>query len=351
MKIIQDSLKQVKDLFSKSISEDLAPVGNLGVDMGSYAVKVVRLESTKEHIKLLGFGLEKVVDKNYRDALGKAMIKARVASRQSAVVAVGGQGVVSRYIELPAMSKTELDSSMKFEIEKYVPFPLAEVACDYAVVHEMKDKAKMSVLIAAAKNELIHKKASVAQEAGLHLRAIDLDCLALANFFSEMVASGKKETCNCVVDIGRVFSSIDIFADGIPALSRDIFIGGDDITKKIAESMDLDYAQAENLKCDPRGKEKECTAVWESVLHNLAGEIRVSLDYFEARANRTVDKIYIVGGTGRLPEIHDYFGRLLGVEVEAIGPMARLKFEDVILKEEFEKNKDLLAIALGLALR
>ncbi|MFH0877206.1 MAG: type IV pilus assembly protein PilM [Candidatus Omnitrophota bacterium] len=351
MKVVKNTLTQVKDLFSKSISEDLAPVGSLGVDIGSSAVKVVRLESTKDHVKLLGFGVEKIVDKNTREALSRALAKAKATPRQSAVVSVGGQGVVSRYIELPVMNKTELDSSMKFEIEKYVPFPLIEVACDYAVVHEMKDKAKMSVLIAAAKNELIQKKVSVAQEAGLLLKAIDLDCLALANFFSEMVIAGKKEACHGIVDMGRVFSSIDIFADGVPALSRDIFVGGDDITKKLAETMDLDYAQAEKLKVDPRGKERECLAVWESVLHNLAGEIRISLDYFEARANRTVDKIYIVGGAGRLLELHDYFGRLLGVDVGAIGAIERLKFEDTSLKEEFEKNKDLLAIALGLALR
>jgi len=115
------------------------------------------LSKPKEGRKISGFSIEKVIDKNYHDALSKALVRVNPCVKQAAVVSVSGQGVVSRYIELPHMNKQELDSSMKFEIEKYVPFPLGEVSADYSVVNQMKDKAKISVLIAAAKNDLIQK--------------------------------------------------------------------------------------------------------------------------------------------------------------------------------------------------
>lgn len=351
MNIVKDSLKQIKDLFSKSVSEELAAVGSLGVDIGSYAVKVIRLEVAKEGPKVLGFGIEKVIDKNYRDALSKALSKAHASARQSAVISVAGHGAISRYIELPLMHKTELESSMKFEIEKYVPFSLTDVVSDYRVIQEIKDKAKMSVLIAAAKNDLIQKKTALATEVNLNLRVVDLDCLALANFFTEIIPISKKESCGCIVNMGKTFSSIDIFVDGIPALSRDIFIGGDDITKKLSEVLEISYAEAEKLKMEPRAKEKECVAIWDPVLNNLAGEIRVSLDYFEARINRTVEKILITGGSSRLVSMTDDLSRLLAIDIEKCDYGKKLRFDEAVSQEEFQSHSDLLVIALGLALR
>ncbi|OIO35725.1 MAG: hypothetical protein AUJ74_05055 [Candidatus Omnitrophica bacterium CG1_02_44_16] len=348
---IEHIIGQVKDLFSKSLAEVAAPVGSLGVDIGSHSVKMVRLESSKEGHKVLGFAVEKVPDKNYRDALSKALVKTKAPLGQGAVISVAGQGVVSRYIELPLMNKTELESSMKFEIEKYVPFSLAEVSSDYAVVGEMKDKAKMSVLVAAAKNDLIQKKCDLAKEVNLNLKAIDLDCLALANFFMQISGLAKKGTCLGVINIGKSVSNINILVDGAPCLSRDIFIGGDDITKKMAEVMEINYTDAEKMKLEPGSKKDELLSIWDPVLNNLAAEIRVSLDYFEARNNKAVEMMFITGGASRLFGIEEYLKRLLSVEIKRLDYCSQLKYEAGLSQEEFAKDSDLLAVALGLALR
>ncbi len=342
---------QLLDLFSKSLAQTSVSGGSLGVDIGTYSVKVVRIEAGKDGTKVLGFGIEKVLDKNYRDALSKALLKAKSSSDQSAVISVAGQGVVSRYIELPLMNKSELESSMRFEIEKYVPFPLGEVSADYAVIHEMREKAKMYVLIAAAKNDLVAKKVNLAQEVNLNLKAVDLDCLALANFASEAAGLSGKGNCFGIINIGKSVSNIDILVDGIPYLSRDIFIGGEDITKKMVEGLELEYAEAEKLKNDPGQKKEELLTIWDPVLNNLAAEIRVSLDYFEARNNRAVDMIYITGGSSRLDGIEAYLNQLLAVNISKLDYTEKLKFDESVNIEEFRSSQDLLAVAIGLALR
>ena len=351
MNAFENIFGQLKDIFAKSLIESAAPLGSLGVDIGSHSVKMVRLEASKEGYKVLGFAVEKVSDKNYRDALSKALIKANAPLDLGAVISVAGQGVVSRYIELPLMSKTELESSMKFEIEKYVPFSLVEVSSDYAVVRDIKDKAKMSVLVAAAKNDLIQKKCNFAKEINLNLKAIDLDCLALANFFTEISGLPKKGTCLGIINIGKSVSNINILVDGVPCLSRDIFIGGDDITRKMVESLEIDYNEAEKMKLEPGSKKDELLSIWDSALNNLAAEIRVSLDYFEARNNKAVETMFITGGTSRLSGIEDYLNQLLSVEIKRFDYCSQLKYESAVSQDEFAKNSDLLAVALGLALR
>lgn len=350
-RVIGSAVGNVIDLFSKSLAQTSAPAGLLGVDIGSHSVKIVRLEAGKDNFKVLGFGIEKVADKNYRDALSRAMVKAGVSSDQSAVLSVSGQGVVSRYIELPLMNKSELESSMKFEIEKYVPFPLGEVSVDYAVVNEMREKAKMVVLIVAAKNELVARKCNIAKEVNLNLRGMDLDCLALANFASEIAGVGGEGNCYGIINIGKTVSNIDIMAGGIPYLSRDIFIGGDEMTKKLAETLELEYPEAEKLKIDPGKKKEELTGILDPVLNNLAAEIRVSLDYFEARNNMAVDRIYVSGGSSRIEGLEDYMNHLLAVDVSKLDYCGNLKFDEAVDVNEFKASSDFLAIASGLALR
>jgi type IV pilus assembly protein PilM len=351
MNFFEESLSQIKDLFSKFIAQGAKSGVFLGLDIGSYSVKIVRLEPAKDGFKVLGFGVEKVIDKNYRDALSRAWVKAKAQPEESATISVAGQGVVSRYIELPAMNKGELESSMKFEIEKYVPFPLGDVMTDYAIVQETKDKSKISVLIAAAKNDLIQKKCNLAKEVNINLKGLDLDCLALANFTTELALGKEKEAGACIINLGKTVSNIDIFIDGAPQLSRDIFMGGDDITKKIAEMLDVDYAEAEKLKICPEKRKDELMSVWEPILSNLAAEIRVSLDYLEARSNKVVNSVFITGGTSLLVGIQDYLNHALGVEVNKMDYCEKLHFEDAAAKEDFKANSDFLSIALGLALR
>ncbi len=348
--LVKDSTVAVKDIFTRSMTQATGPKGSVGVDIGSYAVKAVRLESSKEGYKLLGFGIEKVSGNNYLDALSKSLAKVGAAPDQSAAIAVSGQGVVSRYIELPLMNTNDLESSMRFEIEKYVPFALAEVATDYTIVQELKDKAKMSILIVAAKNDLVQKKTDLARQVNLNLRAIDLDCLALANFYTEF-CSPKKTGCIGLVNLGKTTANMNVLVDGFPYLSRDIFVGGDDITKKMCEALEVDYAEAENLKHDPGTRQKELYAVWDPVLNNLAAEIRVSLDYFEARMNRTVEQVVITGGTSRLAGLRDYLCQLLGVEVRATDFLDRLPCAEAVDRRALKAEADLLAVAMGLALR
>ncbi|MDD5019837.1 MAG: type IV pilus assembly protein PilM [Candidatus Omnitrophica bacterium] len=348
---LDESLASVRGLIRKNMPQPEVDHGTWGMDIGTDAVKICRLDTAKKPFTLLAYAVERVDQKNVRDALSRALSNAGAPQDACCVLSVSGQGSVTRYVELPAMSKSELESSMKFEIEKYVPFPMAEVVTDYVVAGEMKDKAKMSVLIAAAKNELIQKKFGIAQEMGLRTRAMDLDALALANFYSEIISQGKGEPCCAVINMGKTSCNMDIFVDGQPFLSRDIFVGGDDFTKKIAEVLELDFAEAEKLKCGPSGREEEVSAAWDPVLSNLTSEIRVSLDYFESRGDKAVGLVLITGGASRLYGVREYLEHALAVDVKHLAYGERLRLGEGIDRQAFAADSGLLAVALGLALR
>ncbi|HQP92304.1 MAG TPA: pilus assembly protein PilM, partial [Candidatus Omnitrophota bacterium] len=125
----------------------------------------------------------------------------------------------------------------------------------------------------------------------------------------------------------------------------------DDLTKRLSEYLEIDYTEAEKLKIEPGDKKDQLCILLDPVLNNLASEIRVSLDFFEARNNRAVDTIFLTGGSSRLEGVDTYLNHLLGVSIKKLEYAHRLKFEEGTSQEEFKKTSDLYSIALGLALR
>lgn len=343
-------LLTLKGLLQQSVPQPEAAPGLLGVDIGTDSVKICRLDFDKQSLVLTGYCTEKIEEKKITDAVARCMKKCTCAD-DLCVLSLSGQGVVSRYVELPLMNKSELESSMKFEIEKYVPFPLAEVATDYAVAGEMKEKAKLNILIAAAKNELVQRKCTLARELNLKVKALDLDSLALANFYTDIVGKQNIPACCAVIHMGRTNCNMDILVEGHPFLSRDIFIGGDDLTKKIAESMEVELSEAEVLKCSPGQKQESLETAVEPVFNSLASEIRVSLDYFESRGNRAVEKVFISGGTSRMMGLQGYLKHALALDVEKVDYADRVKLSSSVNAEAFRADSDLLTVALGLSLR
>jgi len=347
---IRNSGSDIKGLVSKTLAQNPSSQGRLGIDIGSSFVKIVWFDGIGDDSKVLGFAVEKVVDGRKKEALIKAFARVGAGTQTPAVISVSGQGVVSRFIELPIMNKAELESSMKFEIEKYVPFSIADIVADHVIVAELKEKAKILVLVAAVKNEVVNKKHALVKELNLNLKAVDLDCLALANFFSEVITKKGEDSCYGIINIGKTVTNLNILVGGLCFLSRDIFIAGDNITKKLKESLEVDIQEAERLKIDPKSKQEEVMNIWEPVLSNLASEIRVSLDYFESCGHRAVEKIYICGGSSRLLKLDEYLKHHLGVEVNKVDKLKGVKFDGVSNSEDFKKNIDILLVALGLAL-
>lgn len=270
------------------------------------------------------------------------------ANKKEIALSISGRGVVLRYVNLPIMSQEETANSMSFELEKYIPFSQEDVNFDFSILKKNKNTGKMLVLIAAAKKDLINEKIKICEELGYRARFIDVDPLAIANYCSEI--EGVREGVCAVVDIGSAIASLDIIEDGVLVLSRDIFIGGNDFSKKISENLSKDFEEAEQLKLSRF--DSAVASSLESVFNNLASELKVSFDFYETQTNRMIDKILITGGTAKLNGIVDVFHQSLGQEVEPIqyNPQ-KLKVAAAVDVERLKECYNYLVVALGTALR
>jgi len=227
---------------------------------------------------------------------------------------------------------------------------------------------KMLVLIAAIKKELIAQRIKALDNAGLRPSVIDIDSLALVNAFNfnysktdlpennpgnnVSASTSQSHKTVCLLNIGSTITNVNILDNGLVRLSRDIHSGGSSFTKKLMDIFEMDFKSAEELKINPpEDKADKIRFGVESVLNNLASEIRTSFDYYESQNTSNVVKIFLSGGGSKFPGLKEMLGACLGLPVETWDPFKQIKIPDTIDLQRLNKFYGQFNVAVGLALR
>jgi type IV pilus assembly protein PilM len=347
--LVKLPLTAFKDMFglkNKAAKENFS----VGLDIGTQAVKLVKLRFQQERIELLHFALEPV-----QLDLGALLKKIILPSDFNALnIALTGPSIIVRYINFPAMEQGELRQALKFEAQKHIPFAVSEVNIDASVLKKGLPDNKMLILLAAVKKDLLSQRLKLIQDAGMRANIVDIDTVALINAynFNYPPDENAKDKATALLDIGATQSNLNILEDGIPHLSRAIHVAGNNLTQKLIDNLGLDFKSAEEVKSNP-DKERldKVNAAMESVLSNLASEVRISFDYYESQSASSVGKILLSGGGSKSPGLKEMLAGLLGIEVDYWDPLKQIVPAEGVDISKLKNISDRLAVAVGLALR
>lgn len=323
---------------------------SIGLDIGTQSIKSVKLKTNANSFELVAFDVEE-------SQLDPVEVLKKIKHAQNADlvnISFCGSATVIRYVNFLRMNKVELKGALKFEAQKHIPFSVAEVNLDAEILKDDLPENKMLVLIAAIKKELILQRIRVLENAGLRPQIIDIDSLALVNAFNFNYpkADLAEQKTTCLLNIGSAVTNVNILDNGLVRLSRDIHCGGSNFTKKLMDSFEIDFKAAEEIKINPpEDKVNKINACVESVLTNLASEIRTSFDYYESQNTSRVAKIFLSGGAGRIAGLKEMLSTCLGIPVETWYPFKRIKIPDAIDKQRLNKFDGQFNVAVGLALR
>ncbi len=88
------------------------------------------------------------------------------------------------------------------------------------------------------------------------------------------------------------------------------------------------------------------------VLIDLANDLRRSLEYYSSRYSQMPQRIFLSGGTAKMPNLGEFLNRELGVQVDVADPLKNLKVNIPGASERYLKEMSpLFAISIGLAIR
>ena len=289
------------------------------------------------------------------------------------VTSVAGQSVVVRYVAMPRMSDHELKQAVRIEADRYVPFELDEVMLDCQPLRrrpyrleEVGSDDQMNVLLVACRTQLLEEQVQLVAGQGLSPQAIDVDAFALANAWElcglpdedldaaleEGEGRRSEERGLALVDVGASRTSINVLCAGETCFSREIGIGGHDMTQAVARRMGVEVFEAEAIKRAADERRAEVGRAISPVLEDLTSEITLSLDYVENHEGLRVDEILLSGGGALAPGAVTYIEQATARTTRTWNPLAGLRVaEDRVDIEELEAWAPSLVVALGLASR
>src|SRR5512143_1281052 len=280
-----------------------------------------------------------------------------MAKSKLAVGVDSGASSVKR-VQLPRMSQDELDDSIQWEAEQYIPFDVKDVNIDTQILTPQGDAAgQMDVLLVAAKKDMINDYTSVCAEAGLAATVVDVDAFAVQNAYETSYELAPGETV-VLINVGAAVTNINIIADGTTTFTRDVTMGGNSFTEEIQKQLNISYEEAEALKVGGQGETdavvpQEVERVIQSVADQMGGEIQRSLDFFASTSpGSAVSRVYLSGGSARIPALFKVIEARAGVPVEVLNPFKNIEIDNrrfdpaVILA-----TAPAAAVGVGLALR
>jgi type IV pilus assembly protein PilM len=339
------------NLIKKFIPEK-APGTAVGLDIGSSECKMVEIFHTGEKFELRNWAIEAIVNGDVAGVIQKILKKLEDPPK-TVYTAVLGKGTLIRYIDMPRMSLEDLRNAFGVETDKYFPFPPDQIYTDCYILNSQGKEKQMTVLAAAAKKELVDERVKLLQGAGLSTDFIGINSVALTKVVHVL---GPGQNCppdakNIVVlDMGDTVSNLSILVDRVPRFNRDIFVGGREFTKQIANAFSVGVQEAEVIKIQPGDKLEKVQAAVESAVMNIAREIRFSLDYFAAEDNHDAQAILLTGGGAMLPDIPQIFSNVLEMPAFHWNPLELLSYSENIAPEMVKKTGMKFGVALGLAL-
>lgn len=325
---------------------------SVGLDIGTYGVKAAKLKFSEGGVELVDFRIEPVTP-DLPSAVKK--IAEALGTKQLNLSASGTSGLL-RYVDFPKMSEEELSGALKFEAEKHIPFPINQVNLDSYILKQDGPGGKMKVLLAAVKKDFVAQQLKIVKDnTQATVNLFDLDSVAIINAFNFNYSTDSKEgsgTAVALLNIGAAVANLNILEHGIPVLSRDLRIAGNDFTQKISDMLGIEFSQAEALKINPQEERIEkITMAVDSVLANLAAEIRTSFDYYESQGASSVSKIFLSGGGSNFATLPEKLSGFLGIQAERWDPVIRIKQAPGVRGRLSKVVSGQLAVAIGLALR
>ena len=155
-----------------------------------------------------------------------------------------------------------------------------------------------------------------------------------------------------IADVGATCTQISVVIGGESCFSRELGVGGVDMTQAIARRMGVDQEEAEQIKRMPEGHEDEVEEALESVLDDLVNELGLSLDFVESHEGIHVGRVLLTGGGAHTPGLLEGVIRGTGREAAAWDLFENVQVDEArVDREQLDKLGPSLAVAVGLAAR
>lgn len=332
-----------------------------GLDIGSGFVKLVAIDHSKAEPEVVGITMspmmpDAIVEGEVMDpALVSETVRTAVSdaglSKAKIVAAVGGHDVIIKKIQTDRLDEKEAREVIRWEAEQHVPFDMEAVRLDFEILDPEGTDPSMSVLLVAAKKELVEGRVALLNDAGVDPSLLDVESFALHNAFER---NHQDALTGLVVlaNVGYETTNVNLLEDGVPVLVRDIPFGSRRLREALQREKRLTADEAAAV-IEGRQQIDDLPAFVAERVEELAVGIERASAFVLAQSNaNAMGRVFVAGGGARVPGLVNALGTRLGVRTDVANPLERVRLKpDVMQTMPVDEAGPMLMLAVGLALR
>lgn len=241
-----------------------------------------------------------------RSVIHKHNIKAKHVN-----LGIEARNVIIRQVKFPLLTPEELQETLKWESDRYLPLPPDDLLIDFNILEKFPENEppEMQVILVGVKRSLINEYLAIAKHAEL-----SLDCIEVTPFsFLRVIDADKITGTAALLNVVNDNTEMMIISDGLLRFNRVI----------------------ENTRHE-----------------DLVIDIQRSLDFYRTQyRDNPVEKIIISGAYSGLNELIQMLGEVLQIPVEKANLMNKIKINKKFDKFYINNQLPSMAAGLGLALR
>lgn len=336
----------------------------LGVDIGSSSLKVVKLARKSSRFLAVAaaraqFSSSEGQKEEECLRLLKELLERRGLQKEPISLILPGREGSVRFFSLPKMPREELGPAVAWEAAKHASLPAEALITDFVAFAATPGQAdgQHNIMAVMMPRDRVEHWVRLSSQVGLRLAAIDLPAMALLAH-ADLQDLWAVPGCTAMLDLGHSRTGIHLFQERRLCFTRDIAIGGNDITQTLVDVLHVDFEQAEQLKIrlgvagsGPEGD--KVRQIIEQTLERIAVEVQRSFDYYQAQYREaSFAAVRLCGGTALLPGIARYFTEALRLESSVDQPWRTVPLGPAAEGEDSVAELGaLFSCAVGLATR
>jgi len=336
----------------------------VGLDIGSRTIKAAEIIETKRGQILKKFGMTDITPglieegtindpEDVAESI-RQLFKSYSIKKRNVALSIGGYSVIVKKINVQTMAEEQLQESIHFEAEQYIPFDISDVNLDFQILGPNENNPnQMNVFLVAAKKEMVNDYVNLANLAGLNPCIVDVEAFALQNIF-EINYDTEGENI-ALIDIGASKTSLNILKGSSSVFMRDVSLGCGQINQKIISLVNCSFEEADEIKLGQqpdRISEEDMKEITSTIVSDWCTEIRRALDFFYSTyPDDQIKRIVLSGGGGNIAEFRELLAAETSAAVETINPFGRFSVDDSLDPLFIKEIAPQAAICMGLAIR
>jgi general secretion pathway protein L len=352
---------------------------SVGIDIGSYSVKVCVAESTKKGLHFTQYYEKAIINSNPFDRELEVIefLRSQLAEfdplNTRFVLGLPQEFVSLRYKTFPFRDRIKILKSLPFELEEDLPFDADETIFDGRITR--MDNAQTEVLACATPTDIVKKHVLLMKDCNIQISLLTPDGMAFSNLFSNWLDAvplssesinflenvdqviQEPKSLNIVLNIGYTKTLVLLFDKDRLVDIRSLSWGGKVIAEALAKKYDFPIWEALKqlqssafILTSTEGATTDqifYSTLIASTITDLLKDLKFTIIEFQSQYNCTINGIVMTGGIAKIQNLGPYLTQ--GLEIPVNKQTILNAYPDVHFEKSIS-NDVACGTALGLAL-